>query len=132
MQPTRPALTLSRHDSGMKKLSLTITLAALLLLAACAPSASSTEQFATSLSPAEENARQTAIVIWHRMEIGKVQTGSYTSNVLIDLAELPRGVAFIMESFPGESFEMRVTDDAVPGVWWLVSPAGVTRHESRG
>lgn len=115
----------------MKKLKLSLITAVLLLLAACAPSVTAGERFAASESAAEENARQTAIVIWHRMEIGKVQTGSYTSNVLVDLDELPRGVAFIMESFPGESFEMRVTDDFVPGVWWLVNPDGVTRHETR-
>ncbi len=115
----------------MKKLKLSLIIATLVLLAACAPSVTDSGRFAATQSAAEENARQTAIVIWHRMEIGKVQTGSYTSNVLIDLEDLPRGVAFIMESFPGESFEMRVTDDFVPGVWWLVNPDGVTRHQTR-
>lgn len=114
----------------MKKLKFTLITAALLLLAACAPAAVSGELFAGSQAPAEENARQTAILIWHRMELGRHETGSYTSNVLIELDELPRGVAFRMESFPGESFELRVTDDAVPGVWWLVNPAGVSRHET--
>lgn len=115
----------------MKKLNLSLIIAVLLLLGACAPAAVSNELFENSHSPAEDNARQTAILIWHRMELGRHQTGSYTSNVLIDLDELPRGVAFRMESFPGESFELRVTDDAVPDVWWLVNPEGVSRHESR-
>lgn len=110
----------------------------LLILAACAPTAQAPApgaagpQFAQAVSQAEVPAVETARTIWHEMELGRLQTGSYTSNVLIDLTDLPPGVAFMMESFPGESFEMRVTDDALPGIYWLVTPAGVTRHELLG
>ncbi len=118
----------------MKKLSIKTAVAAVLLLAvlaACAPGTQQVTagpQFAVAQSPLEEPGLRTAMAIWHRMEAGKIQTGSYTSNVLIDLVDLPKGVAFRMESFPGESFEMRVTDDSLPGVWWLVNPDGVFRH----
>lgn len=125
----------------MRKISRTVVSGAiasfLLVLAACAPTAQAPApgngpQFAQAVSQAEEPALQTARAIWHEMELGRLQTGSYTSNVLIELTDLPPGVAFMMESFPGESFEMRVTDDALPGIYWLVNPAGVTRHELLG
>ena len=121
----------------MKFLKRTTMLAAallLLLLAACAPGTQQVTagpHFAVAYSPAEEAALNTAKAIWHRMEAGKIQTGSYTSNVLVDLVDLPQGVAFRMETFPGESFEMRVTDDALPTIWWIVDPSGVTRHQGR-
>ncbi len=110
------------------------------LLSACAPAVapagqvppSGGPQFAAALSPAEVAATDTATAIFYRMELGRLQTGSYTSNVLIELTDLPAGIAFVMESFPGESFEIRVTDDALPGIWWLVDPTGVTRHDMRG
>lgn len=111
-----------------------------LLLAACAPAAGTPvrEPAAAHAGPrleeargAEEDAaRTTAVAIWHRMELGRLQQGGYTSNVLEEMTDLPRGVAFFMDSFPGESFELRVTDDAVPGVWWLVTPDGISRHEA--
>ncbi len=122
----------------MNNLNRWASLAAILLLTilvACAPGARQLDagpDFAVAQSAGEEQALQTAKVIWHRMEAGFLQGGSYTSNVLIDLTDLPRGVAFMMESFPGESFEIRVTDDALPGVYWLVNPAGVTRHDTHG
>lgn len=125
----------------MKKLNRTAPLALMFaliaVLAACAPTAQvpatgQGPQFVAALSAAEQPAVETARTIWHRMELGRIETGSYTSNVLVDLSDLPPGVAFLMESFPGESFEMRVTDDALPGIYWLVTPAGVTRHESLG
>lgn len=125
----------------MKKLNRTsamvVITALLVVLAACAPTAQAPApgqgpQFVAARSAAEQPAVETARTIWHRMELGRLDTGLYTSNVLIDLSDLPPGVAFLMESFPGESFEMRVTDDALPGIYWLVTPAGITRHEGLG
>ena len=121
----------------MKKLKLSLLTGLLLVLAACAPTVSSPPPapsagptFAAVASAAEEPARATAVEIRYLMQLGHHQEGSYTSNVLHELDDLPRGVAFRMESFPGESFELRVTDDAVPGVYFLVTPAGVSRHET--
>lgn len=127
----------------MKTLNYRVPAVILVLLAvltACAPAITPAgpvppgggPQFAAALSQAEVPATDTATAIFYRMELGRLQTGSYTSNVLVELTDLPPGIAFVMESFPGESFEIRVTDDALPGVWWLVDPTGVTRHDLRG
>lgn len=59
------------------------------------------------------------------MEIGYLQTGSYTTNALVDL-QLPRGVRWTLEEFSEQNYRLRFTDDSRPGVAWLVSPAGVT------
>ncbi|HLR45803.1 MAG TPA: hypothetical protein VK092_01490 [Deinococcales bacterium] len=124
----------------LRTLAAALLLAGPLTLAGCAPSLSAPaapqeEQpggplLETARSAAEEPARDTAITIWHRMELGRLEAGSYTSNVLEDLTDLPRGIAFFMDAFPGESFELRVLDDAVPDVYWLVTPAGISRHEA--
>jgi hypothetical protein len=96
----------------------------LLLLAACAPQA-----VAPSGNSAERAAQDTALIIYHRMQLGHLQTGTYTTNVLVDV-DLPRGLRWTVESFPGETYELRVSDDALPGLYWEVTPAGVRRVQS--
>jgi hypothetical protein len=96
-----------------------IALAALLILAACAPRASLPRAAA-----ATDELQRTAMAAYHRMEIAFLQTGAYTTNALIDL-DLPRGIKWTLEEFTGRDYRLRFTDDARPGTAWLVSPAGV-------
>lgn len=102
-------------------------LAALLLvvagLAACAPAA----QSAIFDDPAAEAVDRVAREAYHRMEIGFLRTGVYTTNVLVDL-DIPRGTRITVEAYDDTSYRLRVTSDAVPGAAWLVSPAGVERR----
>jgi hypothetical protein len=104
--------------------SLLAPLLLLLLLAACAPRA-----VTPSGNSAERAAQDTALIIYHRMQLGHLQTGTYTTNVLVDV-DLPRGLRWTIESFPGETYELRVSDDALPGLYWEVTPAGVRRVQS--
>lgn len=94
------------------------------LLAACAPST------APGLpdDPATREAERAARIAFHRMQIGFLETGAYTTNVLVDLA-LPQGVRWTVDDFvlDGSSYRLRFTHDAVPASAWLVSPAGVRR-----
>lgn len=128
----------------MKRLTGRLPLPALaalvLALAACAPTTATPQQPVSPpvtvdpgptapAHPAEAAAADTALTIWHRMELGKLQNGTYSTQVLLDV-DLPRGIAWTTETFPGESFSLRVTDDALPGVYWLVTPAGVERIET--
>src|SRR5690625_63657 len=139
------ALTFVWDDGLMRRLrtvAAVVMIGGPLLLAACAPAAGTparepagaaahaAPRLEEARSADEDAARTPAVAIWHRMELGRLQQGGYTSNVLEEMTDLPRGVAFFMDSFPGESFELRVTDDAVPGVWWLVTPDGISRHEA--
>lgn len=114
-----------------------------LLLAACAPRAGTpvaTGPVATSpvaTGPAapdgrsgqERLAERTATVAFHRMEIGRLESGAYNTNVLIDLV-LPSGVRWTIEDFSDGGYSLIFTSDEVPGVSWRVSPAGVDRLAS--
>lgn len=106
---------------------LTLALLALALLAGCAPQLGVDPELLAS--PAAIATEQTAQIAYHRMEIGYLQTGSYTTNVLVDLA-LPRGVRWTLEEFAGDSYRLRFTHDELPTLAWLVSPRGV-RLEQR-
>jgi hypothetical protein len=102
-----------------RALLLTATLAA--LLAACVPT--TTEAPA---GPAAQALERTASEAYHRMELGRLRTGSYTTNVLVDV-DLPQGARVTVEAFTGDDYRLRVDSDAVAGVAWLVSPRGVRR-----
>lgn len=93
-----------------------------LLLAACAPQAIS-PAFST---PEAETVERIARVAYHRMEIGLLEVGSYTTNVLVDL-DLPSGVRWIVTDFSADGYALRFTSDALPQVAWLVSPRGIQR-----
>lgn len=95
------------------------------LLGACAPTA------APASGDASSELERTAQLAYHRMEIGYLQTGSYTTNALVDL-ELPRGVRWTLEEFSESSYRLRFTDDENPGEAWLVSPRGVMPASSSG
>ncbi|HSL96626.1 MAG TPA: hypothetical protein VLA35_12040, partial [Thermoleophilia bacterium] len=72
----------------------------------------------------------TAYVAYHRMELGRLQLGVYTTNVLVDV-ELPRGARLTLEAFDDDGYRLRVDSDAVPGVAWYVTPSGVRREIQR-
>lgn len=96
--------------------------ALLLALAACAPRVS--PEGGALDSPAAKQLEQTATIAYHRMEIGLLQGGEYTTNALIDLA-LPQGVKWTLEEFGSDNYLLRFTSSEVPGYAWLVSPRGV-------
>lgn len=92
------------------------------VLASCVPSA-----VADRLAgPAAQELERTAQEAYHRMELGRLRLGAYTTNVLVDL-ELPRGARWTLEAFAGDDYRLRVEGEAVEGVVWLVSPRGVRR-----
>ncbi len=98
--------------------------ALLLLLASCAPATQAP-------LPAGAAARQldtTASIVYHRMAIGFLETGAYTTNVLVDV-QLPAGARWTLEAYArdGSSYRLRITSTQVPGIAWEVSPDGVRR-----
>ncbi len=93
-----------------------------LTLAGCVPAA-----VADRLAgPAAQELERTAYVTYHRMELGRLQLGAYTRNVLIDV-DLPRGARVTLEDFSDDAYRLRVDSDAVPGIVWIVTPSGVRR-----
>ena len=89
---------------------------------ACVPAAT-TEALS---GPAAQALERTASEAYHRMELGRLRTGSYTVNVLVDV-DLPQGARVTVEAFSDDDYRLRVDSDAVEGVVWLVSPRGVRR-----
>ena len=94
--------------------------AVLLALAACAPATASFD------TPAAREVERAAQEAFHRMELGRLQLGVYTSNVLVDL-DLPRGSRVTVEAFSDDDYTLRFTSDASLEVAWLVTPRGVRR-----
>ncbi len=70
----------------------------------------------------------TARIVFHRMAIGYLETGAYTTNVLVDV-QLPAGARWTLEAYPngGTSYRLRIISTQVPGIAWEVSPDGVRR-----
>jgi hypothetical protein len=101
---------------------LPTALALAALLAACVPASTSE----APAGPAAQALERTASEAYHRMELGRLRTGSYTTNVLVDV-ELPQGARVTLEAFTGDDYRLRVDSDALDGVAWLVSPRGVRR-----
>ncbi len=114
------------EPSPTKRHLLTAVLASLtLLFSACAPRAAPNTATNTSLETSQARATaETAEIAYHRMAIGFLQTGEYTTNALLELA-LPRSVRWTLEEFSGADYRLRFTSDEVPNFVWLVTPQGV-------
>lgn len=95
-------------------------------LAACAPQSVAPGAATTAATAVESELQRAALEAFHRMEIAFLQTGSYSTNALIDL-DLPRGVKWTLEEFDDSGYRLRFTDDERPRDAWIVSPAGVVR-----
>lgn len=98
---------------------IAVPLLLLFALVACAPQAA-----APRVTESTSELERIANVAYHRMEIAYLQSGTYTTNALIDL-ELPRGVKWTLEDFTETTYRLRFSDDNRPGFEFVVSPAGV-------
>ncbi len=75
-------------------------------------------------SDAARATEQVATIAYHRMEIGKLQSGEYNTNVLADL-ELPQGVQWTLVAFGEGTYSLRFSSQDVSDYAWLVMPEGV-------
>lgn len=71
----------------------------------------------------------TAEILYHRMELGYLEAGIYTTNVLVD-APIPEGARWTLQEFAsdGSDYLLVLTSSRVEGVSWQVSPGGVARR----
>ena len=99
------------RETRVAPLSL-LAAAFILLAAACAPS---------TLPGADDAAVQelqtTAEVLYHRMELGYLESGIYTTNVLVD-APIPEGARWTLQEFAsdGSDYLLVLTSTRVEGV----------------
>jgi hypothetical protein len=94
-----------------------------LLLSACAPGTRTLTEI--TASPESQQLERTAQLAYHKMEEAKLETGTYTTNVLADLA-LPQGVLWQLETLTNDSYQLKFVSNDVPGFAYLVNPDGVT------
>ena len=99
------------------------------LLAGCLPQTGG----GAFTNPQALEAERTATIAYHRMQIGFLETGKFSTDVLIDL-RLPRGVRWTLEDFApsGQVYRLRFTVDGLPGIAWRVTPQGVQRLRPPG
>ena len=129
-------------------------LAALLVLAACAPRAETPEPSAPVTTPAPERptappsapeppladtltltdpaaleADRTAREAFHLMGLNYLETGRYSAEILLDELDLPTGVLWTIQEVSETSYRLQITSDSVPGVVWSVTPEGVSARQ---
>lgn len=106
---------------------LALLAALMLALGACAPGAFGP---AAATDPAVTELERTAQVLFHRMELGFLDSGVYTTNALIDV-KLPEGARWTLQEFAsdGSSYVLTLTSSRVAGVAWRISPRGVARFK---
>jgi hypothetical protein len=114
----RPARPVPAHRPLLPALALALAM----LLAGCVPAAVAE----TLDTPAARAVARAAEETFHRMELGRLATGVYTTNVLVDV-DLPRGARITVEAFTDDDYRLRVEGDQVAGVAWIVTPRGVRR-----
>ena len=108
-----------------KKLSCTLAIVLLSILAACAPrTQNSVDSDVSASSPAAQETERVATAAFHRMELAQIEDGVYTTNVLINL-DLPQGVRWMLEDLNDDDYTLRFTSSDVPDVAWIVTPDGV-------
>ncbi|HET8984830.1 MAG TPA: hypothetical protein VFN03_03620 [Trueperaceae bacterium] len=76
---------------------------------------------------------RTANILFHRMELGYLDSGIYTTNVLID-ARLPEGARWTLQDFAtdGSNYVLILTSSNLPDTAWRISPRGVSRTAAPG
>ncbi len=94
-----------------------------LLLTACAPGTRTLTEITGS--PESQQLERTAELAYHKMELARLETGTYNTNVLADLA-LPQGVLWQLETLTTDAYQLRFVSSDVPGFAYLVNPDGVT------
>lgn len=109
---------------GLGRWHLAAAFALAALLGGCAP----TTRLPLAQDTSGGQLERTAEIVYHRMAIGYLETGAYTTNVLVDV-QLPPGAKWTLLAYArdGSSYRLRITSSQLPGVAWDVSPAGVTR-----
>jgi|SRR5690606_804056 len=126
MRHPRPDVEPPRGRAGLRLLLAAALLT--LLAAACVPT---TMPGADTAAVAE--LERTANVLYHRMELGYLDSGIYTTNVLID-AKLPEGARWTLQDFAtdGSSYVLILTSSNLPDMAWRISPRGVSRTTPPG
>lgn len=111
--------------AGVPKLAA-LALALILALTACAPGAFGG---ADPSDPAVAELQRAAEIIYHRMELGKLELGAYTTTPLVD-ARIPEGATLTLVEYDaesGSSYTLMLTSSRFTDGAWRITPRGVSR-----
>lgn len=120
-----PAPIRLRPAGGLKLVLLLTLLVA--SLAACAPGAFGS---AGRADPVADELQNAAEIIYHRMELGRLELGKYTTTPLVDLANLPEGATVTLIEYDverGDFYTISLTSSRLPGAAWRITERGVRR-----
>lgn len=96
-------------------------------LAACAPGAFGS---AGNVDPVAAELQNAAEIVYHRMELGRLELGKYTTTPLVDLTNLPEGATVTLIEYDverGEFYTILLTSSRLPGASWRITERGVRR-----
>lgn len=105
---------------------LAAALALVLALAACAPGAFGG---ADPDDPAVAELQRAAEIIYHRMELGYLELGGYTTTPLVD-ATIPEGATLTLVEYDaenGSTYTLMLTSSRFTQGAWRITPRGVSR-----
>lgn len=123
-RPT-PAISRVRPLAVIKQLTLLAVLVG--SLAACAPGAFGS---AGNVDPVAAELQNAAEIIYHRMELGRLELGKYTTTPLVDLTNLPEGATVTLIEYDverGDFYTILLTSSRLPGTSWRITERGVRR-----
>ncbi len=101
-------------------------LALLLLLGSCAPGAFGG---ADPDDPTVAELQRAAEIIYHRMELGRLDLGAYTTTPLVD-ATIPEGATLTLVEYDtvnGSTYTLMLRSTKFPQGAWRITPRGVSR-----
>lgn len=125
-------LTLATNRVNPVQTLKLIALLALLVssLAACAPGAFGS---AGKADPVADELQNAAEIIYHRMELGRLELGKYTTTPLVDLDNLPEGATVTLIEYDverGDFYTIQLTSSRLAGTSWRITERGVRRSTS--
>ncbi len=97
-----------------------------LLVSACAPGAFGG---ANPDDPVVAELQRAAEVIYHRMELGRLELGAYTTTPLVD-AKIPEGATLTLVQYDaekGSTYTLLLSSSRFPQGAWRITPRGVSR-----
>jgi len=121
-----PRSTAQRSRATAALRNTALALALLLGLAACAPGAFGGVD---PDDPAVAELQRAAEIIFHRMELGKLELGAYTTTPLVD-ARIPEGATLTLVEYDAESgstYTIVLTSTRFTQGEWRITPSGVRR-----